>query len=80
MTKTLSEQTASAARRPHKTHRKVNGGALACAVWSQEAENFSRLHGQTEAVQSAKGAFTSEATILFRNIVELEHEAHRRLF
>src|SRR5580692_2219225 len=34
MTKTLSEQTASTARRPHKTHREVNCGGLTCAVWS----------------------------------------------
>ncbi len=80
MTKRFSEQTPAAARRTHKAHGQVYGGALARAVRSQETENFSRLYGQAEAVQSAKATLTGKTAILFRNIVELEHETHRRLF
>jgi hypothetical protein len=80
MTKTHSEQTATAARGPHKAHGQVDSGAFASTVWPQETKNFSGFHSQAESVKSAKATLTGEATILFRDIVELEHHAHRRLF
>jgi hypothetical protein len=80
MTKTLSQQTAIAARGSHKTHSKVYRGTLSGPIWPQEAENFSSLHSQAESVKGAKHTFTGEAPILFRNIVELKHDGHRRLF
>ena len=58
----------------------MNGGTLARAVWSQKTENFSRLHGQAEAVESTQATLAGKAAILFRYILELEDEAHRGLF
>src|ERR1700676_4372291 len=78
MTKPLSKQTTTAARRQHKAHRQVDSGTLARAVWTQKTENFSSLHRQAESIKRAQATVAGEATILFRNIVELEHYAHRR--
>jgi hypothetical protein len=80
ITKRFSEQATVATRGPHKTHGEVNSCTLACTVWSEETEDLSSLHRETETVESAKASLAGEATILFGDIIELEHETHRRLF
>jgi hypothetical protein len=80
ITKRFSEQTTAATRGLHKTHGEVNSGTLAGSVGSEETEDFSSLHREAETVESAKASFAAEATILFRDIIELEHETHRGLF
>src|SRR5580698_130757 len=80
ITKGFSEQTTVATRGLHKTHGEVNSRTLACTVWSEETEDLSSLHREAETVESAQASLAGEATILFRDILELEHETHRRLF
>jgi hypothetical protein len=80
MTKVLSEQTTTTARGPHETHGEVNRSTLARAVWSQKTENLSGLHGQAESVESTQATLAGKTAILFRKVLELEDDGHRRLF
>ena len=65
MTKAFSEQTAASTGWLHKAHGEMDGRALAGSVWSEETENLSCLHGETEIVKSAKATLAAKLRYSF---------------